>query len=201
MPHFRPAPLRDHPSMCLPPIRELGALLQPVDDSGFVAPVQELRHRTPVRRRHHKLPHRGFVLPRGAGPERAFRVVEQAPAQISPGPPPLPGRHQREEEESWQVTKRPNSKAGYRDQRHVLTTVPSSGLSGSARRQRTECLSSKHAVCVLLVKIGLQSPQSASLRISNATSYAANHWRSAAWPALGSGNHSREKGATATLSH
>lgn len=46
--HFRAATFRLQPSMCLVPLRLLLAILFPMDQSSFIAPLQEFSHGLPV---------------------------------------------------------------------------------------------------------------------------------------------------------
>ena len=45
MPHFRGSPLGYQSSMGLLPVRKLEVILEPMDDGGFVAPVEKPGHR------------------------------------------------------------------------------------------------------------------------------------------------------------
>src|SRR5579883_533925 len=93
--HFRAPPLRLKPPVRFLPVRQLFALLLPMDESGFIAPLQQAAHRHPMRSGHHEGLHGGFARPQRTGPERAIAIAQQRNAQISLGAPGLPGASNR----------------------------------------------------------------------------------------------------------
>src|SRR5579883_684873 len=58
--HFRAPPLGLQPAVRFLPVRQLFSLLLPMDQRGFIAPLQQAAHRQPVRSGHHKGLHGGF---------------------------------------------------------------------------------------------------------------------------------------------
>src|SRR3569833_140478 len=79
--HFRSPPMPQHPPMRLTPRRHLIALLGPVRHRSFIAPLQQLTHRLPMRPHHHKRFHRRFRFPTGHRPERIAPIAKHLRSQ------------------------------------------------------------------------------------------------------------------------
>src|SRR5260370_1937925 len=72
------------------PARQCGALLGPMDDRGFVAPLDQLAHGPAVSARSHKLLHCRFTCPDGARPGDVPLFSEQLHGEIPFSPGRLP---------------------------------------------------------------------------------------------------------------
>jgi hypothetical protein len=83
MVHFRAPPVRLQPLICLLPLRLTAGLLLPMDQSGFVTPLQQPSHDLPVRSSQHEGLHRGFRGPNGASPERLVSIPQQGRSDVA----------------------------------------------------------------------------------------------------------------------
>src|SRR5262249_22033257 len=82
--HLRSAPPPQEITVRILPRRHFIALLGPVGEGSFIAAVQKLAHRFPVRVFKHESLHRFFGVPAGTGPECIATIAKELPPEVPP---------------------------------------------------------------------------------------------------------------------
>lgn len=123
MVNLRASPFHLQPSMCFWPVGLLGTLLLPVDQSGFVTPLQQFSHGRPMRSRQHEGLHRRHRCPHSASPEGTVCLAKQGNCQDTLGFLSLMRRAQRVEEKGWKIPQRSHTQASNRNNGHNLNYI------------------------------------------------------------------------------
>ena len=97
--YSRGASLRPHFSFCRGPVGRLIAVLLPMRDRSFVAPIQDFRHDSAMRAGRHESTHRLLVTPEGSCPEDEFHLSAYVGAQAARAAAGLPHACERTQEE------------------------------------------------------------------------------------------------------
>ena len=74
-PYFGRPALFNHLAVGLIPVGKLGTVLLPMGYRGFITPVQQFWHRTPVRACHHERAHILVRLPGRQSPKRSIGIA------------------------------------------------------------------------------------------------------------------------------
>lgn len=116
--HPRDASFCPHLSFCRGPVRRITAVLLPVRNRSFVAPIQDFRHDSAMRASRHESAHRLLVLPEGSCPENEFCLSAYVSAQASRAVASLPHACQRTQQELGQIADGTNPQTSDRSEGH-----------------------------------------------------------------------------------
>jgi hypothetical protein len=112
-----------HAAVRFRPIRHDRIVLCPVNDAGFVAPVEQFWHRPQMRSAGHVGSHSALVAPDGHGPECSPAVSEQRAAEETARPLCLLPCSKRLDNELRHEPKRADAQSGNADECHRSTSV------------------------------------------------------------------------------